>query len=1376
MNVYIKDLLIALMLCCLIKLVTFRLNAVSPGNLRDPDRIEEAAMSDKYLDDYLSVIAIDVAVEERTRTARMAVATLHKLHSAMQQMRDWQDDSAKLKSNIWRMKMALRADDESGDDGERIDPLIVHQRTEIGRLEQANGALENEVTNLRRALTKAEEDIARIAVCEIGDKIATLESKFSRERERMNDEILRLKGRLSAAAEGGETSVALKQLRDKLNEFTRGDRTIEMIFANTIGKTVQMVIGLSEELVNVSENLYRFKARNRSLRLKLDRLRAMLRSRCGSSAEYRKRIGELNNLAEQLTEEMDRLRIIRENTGGSWNATDIPDVVKRIERLMNDLRNNLKSDREAMIAAGDPDCLKYMKKVVNLKVNLKVLSVELRRSDMPMDKRLRENDQREKCLEAATSLNDFLREIGSEIEKLKVRPMNKYCKIGGVGVSRYLTKVAELEDAVRESIAVIADLKQAPPGIINTDEKGTGALEESIERLCCKIKQLEVFDDRANLRERIERLEALAVYLKSELSVRNERINALSDERASVRLTLEEDRARYERIIADVRGANEALRGDMNRGKQEISALSRERDRFERRVAELQLMRAEMDAARKESQGLHDDKETLLGEAERLRDALGEKDKEIGNIITRGDALKAVLTAEMEDLKTKLGLASVENVKLRSIIEGLEKPEGRERLGKLKSSEKESGGGEERDNGEDRARNLRDEPEYSKVESNEPKISPDKADEGIGHLKSVPDEAVGDRAKPGGEISDPEPNEQSLTYRLNVRTSGGEAATREFDRVMAEHKASENKVKQLRNEKEQLEKELSELRSEKGLLGRSMADANNKRAALQDQVNKFKSECNGLREKISEHEAAAENLKFELEDAARLRSENSRVLGDLDILSVRRAEAEDRVRVLLTEKKEFATRINELNDESVALRERLNKAREENEYFSMELNKSRVENDKAKAENALLLATCDTRERDNVELRRERDDARGRINEIGNECRVLGNQLRIQRMKYEALRLAAALHDEGNGRKNYFKEIDTQHPLAKDREWGGFARDGIRQKQNRSDVTSGGVEIGELRGDGGTEVKVETDTRVNHDNKAGIRDEPKDELERSRNGNNALKSERANLRSENCEVTMVLAESELKNPTAGVSNGEEIVGSVLKKFGIASIWQEEGRRDYSNYLDDQETGNERAASLDINQLETGNRAPKMKADVSRSGHNFCLTDGESTRTDLGRATEEIQALRLELMNLRDEKAALRSQFEIFKEELSALKSERVALKDELAASRKSNFDLRLKVNDLRRANEKLKETNARLGDRLSDASRGTNEYTAMLQVPDKRLNHNFEGALSDYLQKYIFTERNLRITNRRNQFDHVTPKNPELRSVEKNLHIEGQKF
>lgn len=1351
-------------------------------------------MSDGYLDDYLPVIAIDVAIEEKTRLAKMAVATLHKLHSMMQQMKDWRDDSAKLKSNIWRMKMALHADDKNENDNQQIDPLIIHQRAEIIRLEQANDTLENEVTSLKDALTKVEENIARVAVCEISDKITRIEDAFSNEKERMNDEILRLRKQLKEAEED-KTSIVLK-LSEKLNEFERGDRTIEAVFANAIGKIVETVVGLSEELVNVSENLYRFKTKNRNLHLKLDKLKAMLRLKCGSNAEYYKRIGELNNLAEQLMGEMGRLKVIRENAncGESSNTVDIPGVVRHVERLMNDLRNNLRSDREAIIAAGDPDCLKYMKKVVNLKVNLKVLSVELR-SNVPIHKQSYENVQYKKYLETTSSLNNFLKEIDIEIAKLKINPIDKHCRIGGISGSQYMTKIVELENIVRKSTVVTAIIKQSPLEIINTNGKIMKELEDLIDRLCSKIKDLEIFDDRANLCERIAHLETLIMDLKLELMEKSKRINALNDEYVNVKLLLEKNGKKYERIIDDIRDENEDLREDIKRRKQEILELSREHEHSEQRVAEMQLMKVEIDVVRKKLQTLRDDKEALLRETEEMRNILQERDKEIEDIIIQRNALKGVLEAEVEDLKIKLGITSDENIKLRNIIEEFGKQEECERLDKLKNSVEESDR-ENRNNGEysrERARNLRDELERLKAESNESEISLNEANERIGHMKCALVKTVDDRARLKNEISDLKSNEQSLTYRSNVQTSADKETLKEFDKTMAENKALGSKVKQLQNEKKQLEAELSMLKSEKGLLDRLMADTNNKCAALQDQVNKFKSERNGLREKISEQETAVENLKFELkkaredlEDAAaktaRLLSENSRIVGDFDALSVRTTETEDRVRVLLTEKNELATRINELDDENVVLRKRLNKAEAENEYFSVELNKSRVENDKAKAKNALLQVTCNERERDNSELIKERDDAREKLNEIGNEYRILGNQLRIQQTKYEALRFAAAaLHHENNDRKGYLNRIDMLYPFAMDHEWGfADAHNKVKYRQNYSDATrtSIRVEIGEHSE---TEFKVKSDTYADHDDKVNIKDKPNGELKRLNIENKALKLERTNLRSENSEITMELARTkdEFENPFATwtkESNDKEIIGSILRKFDIVNIWY---RKEISNYFDDSKMfdGKERS-TIAIDQLQVENRALKMKVDILRDSLNFSLMNSEKMKTDFSRATEEIQALKLELMNLRDEKAALRSRLEMFKKELNALKSEKMALKDELVASRKSNFDLRLKVNGLLSVNEKLKETNVELESRLRDTLKEINEHTAVLIASEKSSKNNFESILNEDLRKYNFSKKKLRTINReRERLDCAFSNNPGLQSIEENLqHIEGQKL
>nr|XP_012216735.1 PREDICTED: uncharacterized protein LOC105668773 [Linepithema humile] len=306
---------------------------------------------------------------------------------------------------------------------------------------------------------------------------------------------------------------------------------------------------------------------------------------------------------------------------------------------------------------------------------------------------------------------------------------------------------------------------------------------------------------------------------------------------------------------------------------------------------------------------------------------------------------------------------------------------------------------------------------------------------------------------------------------------------------------------------------------------------------------------------------------------------------------------------------------------------------------------------------------------------------------------------------------------------------------------------------------------------------------MNRDNKAKIKDGPKNELKSPSAENKALKLKQANLGYGNPDVMMELARTEdgFERLVARTreSADEEIIGSVLKKFEIINILCEKETNNYSSYFNDPRMleDKERTTAVGIDQLVVENRALKTEVDILRSDLNFSLTDGEKTRIDFGRATEEIRALKFELMNLRDEKAALRSRLEMFKGELDALKSERLALKDELAASRKSNFDLRLKVNDLRSANEKLKETNAGLESRLQDASRKINECTAISKASDKSSRNNFVSALNDSL-KNSFTKGNLQtISKRLNRTEHVTSENSELQSIEKNLrHIEDQKF
>lgn len=1013
-------------------------------------------------------------------------------------------------------------------------------------------------------------------------------------------------------------------------------------------------------------------------------------------------------------------------------------------------------------------------------------------------------------------LSDFLTQIDTEIGKLKVTPMDKYCRIGGVSGSRYARKVAELEAMAKRPAAVIAALRRGRP----TDTADTGrerAMEElggSVERLCREIKGLEVFDDRAGLRERIGRLEISIVRLRLELTERSERVNALNDERARARSTLERERDKHAGTVAELRRENERLR--------------EEADGRERRLAaETRPMTGEIDALGRKLRELRDDRETLSGEAGRLREILRERDKEIASVIAERESLGAALGAELRNLRTELGVASDENVKLRSAIEELGRRERERPTDKSQSSASRSddsaaaaAAAEERrdddddDEGrprEDRARNLRDEPERSRADSNESEARLNGRQ--IDRLKRALDEALGDRARLQAEVSVLRSNEESLTYRSNVRTtSGREEAAREHGRRLTEaNEASGAEIEQLRNGREQLEVELSELRAEKGQLAKSMDDAEGERAALRDQVSGLRRELDRLREEASEREATAGGLGLELKEAragledarvqvARLRLEDSRLAGDLDALAAARcAEADGRVRVLLTERNELATRINELDDECAGLRDRLNKARAENEYFSMELNKSGVENDKVEAKNVPLQVTCDMRASENAEPRRERDDeAVRRLNEIGG-ARGLRRRRRAAvgaEGHEEAARrriTAVALYRGNNEPESHSKGIDTRYPLAKGRrERRGFAdaHNELRhRKQDCSDAARTGVKVEIARQkDDETAFKAESDTRAGPDNKAGIKDKPKGGgLKRPRTENKALKLEPAS--SGPGYVAYVAmepaarAEDESKSPILpdGGEPGETeegIVDSVppRRRRELANIRRVRRMSNYVGHSGDSKTFGDKEGSQvsDIDQLEVENGARRTEVDVPRGVLDFGLptNDGDRTRSDLAKATEEIRALKSELMCLRDERAASRSRLAVFEEELGGLQSERAALKDELVAARRSNFDLRLKANDLRGAVGKLKETNARLEYGLRNALRETNERGALSEALDSS-----SGSLANIFRNISHAGENLRaIKKRLNRFERVPAKNPGLQSTQEDLqHMEGQK-
>ena len=87
----------------------------------------------------------DDVFKDKTRIAEVAAATLCRLNSIMKQMKDWRDDRMKLRSNIWRLKLALRVAGRETDSSVHADPLIEQQKEEIKRLETTNRELKKEI-------------------------------------------------------------------------------------------------------------------------------------------------------------------------------------------------------------------------------------------------------------------------------------------------------------------------------------------------------------------------------------------------------------------------------------------------------------------------------------------------------------------------------------------------------------------------------------------------------------------------------------------------------------------------------------------------------------------------------------------------------------------------------------------------------------------------------------------------------------------------------------------------------------------------------------------------------------------------------------------------------------------------------------------------------------------------------------------------------------------------------------------------------------------------------------------------------------------------------------------------------------------------------
>ncbi|XP_076749575.1 uncharacterized protein LOC143422659 [Xylocopa sonorina] len=1301
-------------------------------------------MESDYVEDSLSIEMNDGdAYKEKTRIAKAAATTLCRLNGIMRQMKDWRDDRVKLRSNVWRLKLALRVAARETDDALNADPLIEHQRAEVERLETSNKELKKEMADIKAALLDGGY-VTRVVSWKSDDKLEEVKREYLAENERLNNEIQYLKSRLSEAEDGHEHSSESEHLKCKLKHFMMVDHTVEIIFTDIVNKVAETIANLSEELVNANERLHRARAKNDSMYVEIDQLRAMLRFKNGDVTDYQRRIVELENLTRRLNLELSKLKSSYESRGADTNYQG---NLSNVERLANDLRDKLRNDHEALLAAGDPCRLKYLRKIVELRASLRQLQVELGRTGG--GRRLSRSDKM-----AASSvyskqlpmLDGTLQEIDAEIDRLRNNHAKRYCRIGGIEGLEYLNKIEELGTIVEEARATMNGLNCRTGGD-SREWKGIEKLEGFVGKVCYGIKQLEVIvasGDRSGTIERIEQLEETVVRLKSESNEKDERADGLRRELLDMESLLGQRGKEVEnaqRKITALMEENRDLRGRVKKAEEKASAIQREQEGSRIELEQLQQVKREASVTRKRLQTVQADKEGLLKETGKIRGALQKKNEEIKTVLAEREAMAKALNGKITDLIKNLQIASKENEKLRSKVNESERV--KRETDETISVEKEK----------ENARRKREESKRTSVELGRLKTklaaaedSLDKANREVTDLGAQLKHLADDKARLEAKILQLESQKEMLAYQLDVEKSMAEERLKELANLKSNRDESDTEKARLTNENEQLRVELTNSKFEKELLEKSLKHTHAKCSELENETDKHKSELECLRDQMSNYKMAEENLINRLKETRtellgaedkvkQLELENSRLRDDVNGLASKNADFDGRVGTLLSEKNELVRRINELAEKNVALRDQLNKIETANEYSSVELKKLRTECDETKSENGALQMALDEARKSNETLREASDEMKLKLNEIYNEYRILENQLRILEM------MNATLKKE--------KELLEQ-------EYVNSLRSKVTKKGEKELVAygEGNVQIIEKSMMSGTKRNGKPGKRANGRMEAT---EEREILKKLTMENESLRFEVLNLRNQNFDDKMQLVhvKDELRRRESELTKskeGEVAIKPISNKLEIMSLYCKEinnysdpcrdrsSVRPYVNSMVEQGTGLEIERLLDImNKLKLENIALKMEMDTLRYNLFDNFTVDEKWRNELRNATEEIQALRIELTKLRDEKESLWIRLGTAGTKLDQLESEKAALKDELSTLRKVNSDLKHKTNELRYNYQELKERSVGFEGCIVRAIRKMKKYTVSTENRD-----NIGDELKLFLKKYISNEEVLR--------------------------------
>ncbi|KAK2587616.1 hypothetical protein KPH14_003742 [Odynerus spinipes] len=814
------------------------------------------------------------------------------------------------------------------------------------------------ISSLRNVLAEAESDITRGTACKLRDNIVKMRENFATEKKRLTNEIQRLKRRVSETEEkwrNDNGQIEASQLKLKLQEFASGDRTMEMLFKDIVGRIAVTVPNLSEELVNASEDLYRSNCENGRLRYEVDKLKAILRINTGDPDHYLKRIAELKDISRRLTNDITHLRnnIDESAWSESWDFWKYLETIKGIEETINDLGKKIKTDRHALIMAGNPICFRYVKKIVDARLMLKRLYAELENSLTQVDKNSTDEEILEKnhYTEKVSVLKKIIDDTGVQLGRLKVEPASNY-KLGGNSCLEYLKKVKTVEEALKRCKEKINEFDVNPEEENHSRTsrlKTLDELRELVDELCSPLKELEnMLSSRedSKLLGRIEELEELLVKTKLELSAKEEAVTSLEERLERGRKELEE-------------------RQEKN------AALAKQIDAFQEdskyRLTEMRRVKIELDGLKQQLQGLRSDKESLFVEMETMRKQLTDKTEEMSKKLAAKDN-------SLRKLQDALERTSREKEELsRKLIQHSEKESPR----------------------------VRTERELSQTKSNL-----NEANSVIFDLRKKLERAMAESKKFESEIG-------LLTSVNETLKQQSIVAKKTEEELLSKHATLEKKVGNYNKENNELRAETAELRAERKLLKSRMDELDKRNGSLLEQVEKWKitqasleQEAEGWKVRSNEFASVLERANGELRD---LRTENSTLSKDLGALTLKNNEAEARLRVASTEKDDLARRRKELNEENVSLKDRLNKARTEREYLSQELNKSRIECDKTRSRNMELEKMVD----EHASRYKALDDQARTLRATNEILRTENEKLKTRSSEFlERLRIAAEDNDE----------------------------------------------------------------------------------------------------------------------------------------------------------------------------------------------------------------------------------------------------------------------------------------------------------------------------------------------------------------------------